>query len=83
MKWYACEEATLHEGDAVPPHSGHALTLVGKTLLYAVGGADTSNVYVLDISMSLLSLLALLPFRITKLNPCCNTRKIHASRTGR
>jgi len=52
MKWYACEEATLHEGDAVPPHSGHALTLVGKTLLYAVGGADTSNVYVLDISMS-------------------------------
>lgn len=46
MQWYACDPDVL--GEQPPPSAGHHLALVGKTLLYAVGGE--ADLYVLDIS---------------------------------
>lgn len=46
MQWFGCDKDML--GEQPPPSSGHQLALVGKTLLYSIGGE--ADLYVLDIS---------------------------------
>lgn len=46
MQWCGCDNDVL--GEQPPPSVGHQLALVGKTLLYSVGG--DADLYVIDIS---------------------------------
>ena len=52
MQWYGCDNDVL--GEQPPPSVGHQLALVGKTLLYSVGG--DADLYVIDISTASLPL---------------------------
>ncbi len=46
MRWYGCEESVL--GEVPPGSAGHRVALIGKSLLYVVGG--DAQLYVLDTS---------------------------------